>query len=62
VNRVIVARESLEGGEVPLGHRPARDVEALADREILEEAAFRKTVLPAIEIVAAGHGIAVPPL
>src|SRR5438045_9444318 len=37
-----------------LGHRPARNVEALADRKILEIAAFGKAVLARLETL--GHG------
>src|SRR5580704_16300583 len=62
VDRMIVGGNGLECGEIRLGHGPARNIEALADREILEEAAFRKTVLPAVELVAGGHGIAAPPI
>src|SRR5438132_13769693 len=61
MDRMIVGRNGLERGKIGLGHRPARYVEPLADCEIREIAALRETVLPAIEIVAAGHMIAPDP-
>jgi len=49
VDRVIVAREGLEGGEMRVGYRPARNIEPLADCQILEIAAFREAMPPRIE-------------
>src|SRR5215472_5463073 len=49
MNRMIIAREHLEAGEMSLGHRTARDIEALADGQILEIAAHRKMVMPGVE-------------
>ena len=49
MDRMIIAREHLESGEMSLGHRTARDIETLADDQILEITAHRRTVLPAVE-------------
>src|SRR5947209_6074229 len=49
MDRMIVARDRLEGGEIRVGDGTARDIEALADREVLEVAGLRKPVLPVIE-------------
>ena len=54
MDRVIVAREGLEGGKMRLGHRPARDIEALPDRQILEIALSRKLMLARVEIPVGG--------
>ena len=53
MDRVIVGRDRLKGGEMCFGHRPARNVEALADRQILKIAGLAKAVPAAVE--ALGH-------
>src|SRR6516164_2218311 len=55
LDRMIIAREHLEGGEMSLGHRAARDVETFADDQILEIAAHRKTVLSAVKALCHGN-------
>src|SRR5438045_4562282 len=52
VNWVIVGGEGLERREMRLGHRAAWNVEALADREILEIAALGKSVPMPLEALA----------
>src|ERR1044071_5436253 len=49
MDRVIVTGDGLKRREIGIGHRTARDVEALADCEILEIPALRKPVLPTVE-------------
>src|SRR5439155_22813514 len=58
MDRVVVGRDGLERGEIGLRDGAARNVEALADDEILEKPAFRKPVLPPVETLAVGHTIA----
>src|SRR5437667_12378966 len=53
VDRMVVGRDRLKGGEMGLGHGAARDVEALADHQILEIAGLPKAVPAAVE--AFGH-------
>src|SRR5260370_10605349 len=53
MDRVIVGRHRLERREIGLGDGPARDVEALADCEVLKIAAFWEAVLPPVETL--GH-------
>src|ERR1700730_15926608 len=53
MDRVIVRGKRLESGEMSLGHRPARDVKPLSDRQILEIAGLAKAVPAAVE--AFGH-------
>src|SRR5258708_34908694 len=53
MDRMIVGRDRLEGGKIRLGDGPARDVKALADRQILEIPALRKAVLSPVEFL--GH-------
>src|SRR6266702_2373291 len=55
MDRVIVGRNRLERREIGLGDGPARDIEALADREVPEIPALRKAVLPPIEFVSHGR-------
>jgi len=55
MDRMIVDREGLKGGKMRLCHRAARDMEAFADFEILEIAAFRKAVPAPVEIF--GHHV-----
>jgi len=55
---VVVGRNRLEGGEIGLGDGAAGNVEALADRQILEKPALRKPVLPPVESLAVGHVLA----
>src|SRR5947209_8548422 len=58
MDRVVIARNGLERGEIGVSDGSARNVEPLADREILKEAAFGKAVLPPIETHAVGHVLA----
>src|SRR5437879_3444575 len=53
VDRVIVGGDRLERRKIGLGDGPARDVEALADREILEIPALGKAVGAPVKIL--GH-------
>src|SRR5438128_12202718 len=62
MDRVVIGRNGLERSEIGLRDGAARNVEPLADREVLEKPAFGKTVLPPIETLAVGHVIAPPPL
>src|SRR5690348_8550708 len=52
MDRVVVGRDGLEGREMRLGHRSRRDVEALADRQILEIAALGEAMLMPVEFLA----------
>src|SRR5712692_4329101 len=56
VDRVVVGRNRLERREIGLGDGPARDVEAFADREVLEIPAFGKAVRSPIEFFAHSDG------
>ena len=58
MDRVVIARDGPERREIGLGHGAARDVEPLADYEILEIPAPRKPVLPPIECF--GHCVLFP--
>src|ERR1700720_2477709 len=58
MDRMVVGRYRLKGGEIGVGDGAARNVEALADRQILEKPALRKTVLPPVETLAVSHVIA----
>src|ERR1700704_6396206 len=58
MDRMVVGRNRLKRGEIGLGDRAAWNVEALADREILEKPALRKPVLPPVETPAIGHVLA----
>src|SRR5438046_482602 len=49
MDRMIVGRDRLEGREMRVGHRPARDEEPLADPQILEIAALRIALPPRVE-------------
>ena len=51
VDRVIVGGDRLERREIGLGDGPARDVEVLADREVLEIPALGKAVGAPVEIL-----------
>src|SRR5205814_7924147 len=53
MDRMVVGRDSLERGEIGVGDGSARDVEALAEREILEIAALREAVAAMVEFF--GH-------
>ena len=55
MDRVVVGRDGLEGGKISFGDGAARDVEALADRKILEKPAVRKAVPPPVECFALNH-------
>jgi hypothetical protein len=49
VDRVVVGRDGLKRGEIRLRYGPARDVETLADREVLEIPALRKAMPMPVE-------------
>src|SRR5258707_4961206 len=49
MDRVVIARDGPERREIGFGHGAARDVEPLADYEILEILALRKPVLAPVE-------------
>src|SRR6185312_6868892 len=53
MDRVVVARDSLKRGEIGLGDGTARNVEGLADGQIVEIAALREPVRAVVE--ALGH-------
>jgi hypothetical protein len=53
MDRMIVGGDRLEGSEMRLGHGAARDIEALADRQILEKAGFPEAVPAVVETL--GH-------
>ena len=52
MDRVVIARDSLKCGEMRFGHRAARDIKLLANREILEIAGLPKTVPVSVEAQA----------
>src|SRR5262249_27737884 len=58
MDRVIVAGHGPERGKIGLGHRAARDVEPLADLQVLEIPALRKLVLSPVE--AFSHVVGFP--
>jgi hypothetical protein len=49
MDRVIVGRDRLKSCEMCFGHRAARDIKFLANRQILEIARFPETVPAAVE-------------
>src|SRR5437763_17085138 len=49
MDRVVVGRDRLERGEIGIGDGSARDVKALAERQILEISALRKPMLAMVE-------------
>src|SRR5437868_7934913 len=55
MDRVVVGRDGLEGRKIGLRDGAARDVEALAERKILEKPAFRKAVPPPVKCFALSH-------
>src|SRR5437899_3564853 len=55
--RVIIGRDRLEGGEMGFGHRPARDIKPLPDRQILEITGLAKAVPATLE--ALGHSASI---
>src|SRR5437763_15597888 len=55
MDRVVIGRDRLERGEIGLGDGSARNIEALANREILEKPALWETVLPPVETLAIRH-------
>src|SRR5205814_5256462 len=57
MDRVVIGRDGLEGRKISLGDSAARDVEALADRKVLEKPAVWKAVAPPVERFAVGHVI-----
>ena len=52
MDRVVVGRDGLEGREIGLGDGAARNVEPLADRQVLEIPVLRELVPPPVEIFA----------
>jgi len=52
VDRMVVAGDGLEGGEIRLGQGAAGDVESLAHRQILEIARRGEAVPAAVEAIA----------
>jgi hypothetical protein len=55
MDRVIVAGHGLERGEIGLGNGAARDIETVAEFEILKEFALREAVFPPVEWLAHGN-------
>src|SRR5579859_5426963 len=51
---MIVARDGLKRGEIGVGNRSARDIETVADLQVLEELALREAMLFAVEWLAHG--------
>src|SRR6266850_465635 len=49
MDRVIIGRDRLEGGEMGFGHRPARDIKPLPDGQILEITGGSKAVPATLE-------------
>src|SRR5271168_4534915 len=54
MDRVIVGRDRLKGGEMRLGHSAARDRKALADCQVLEPASVAEPMPAAVEALAQG--------
>ena len=52
MDRVVIGGDRLKCSEIRFGDGAARDVEALADREVLEIPALGKAVLPPVEFLA----------
>src|SRR5437762_12977001 len=55
MDRVVIGLYRLQRGEIGLGHGSARNIEALANREILYILALWETVLTPVETLAIRH-------